>query len=303
MPKKVKSYWSPKGDRAVTPSELRRLGKDAQEQVMRHWFGQNFMDPIELPYDSGEGGYQWIWGSPSDPKDALENEFSGKVSDDLIESLADEYIDINHEWSPQPEEDDFYRDDWVPDALEGPYMELMAALYQIEMSAKEKRSLIDGPLIRRLLYLNIIISLETYLGDSFSAVVFKQRPWLERFVHHSSHLREQKIPLSDVFKRAKTVEKDVRDFVGGMSWHDLSNVAKIYKQAFGIKMPEISELIQTGIKDRHDIVHRNGKSRDGEERSWNQDQIMALKQAVQLFVTEVEDLLRKLPADPDAPTQ
>jgi hypothetical protein len=303
MPKKVTSYWSPKTDRVITPSELRRLSKDAQEEVMRHWFGQNFMDPNELPYDSGEGGYQWIWGRASDPKDALENEFSGKVSDELIESLADEYIEISHEWSPQPDEDDFYRDDWVPDDLEGPYMELMAALNQIEMSAKEKRSLIDRPLIHRLLYLNIIISLETYLGDSFSAVVFKQRPWLERFVHHSSHLREQKIPLADVFKRAKTVEKDVRDLVGGISWHDLSNVAKIYKQAFGIKMPEISELIQTGIRDRHDIVHRNGKSPDGQERSWDQDKIKALKQAVQLFVTEVEDLLRRLPADPDAPKQ
>jgi hypothetical protein len=109
-------------------------------------------------------------------------------------------------------------------------MELMAALNQIEKSAKEKRSLIDGPLIHRLLYLNIIISLETHIGDPFSAVVFKQRPWLERFVLHCSHLREQKIPLADVFKRAKTVEKDVRDLVGGISWHDLSNVAKIYNK-------------------------------------------------------------------------
>jgi hypothetical protein len=287
----------------VTPSKLRRLSKDAQEQVMRHWFGQNFMDPNELPYDSGEGGYQWIWGPPSDPKDALEGEFSGKISDELIESLADEYIEISDEWSPQPDEDDFYRDDWVPDDLEGPYMELMAALSQIEMSAKEKRSLIDRPLIHRLLYLNIIISLETYLGDSFSAVVFKQRPWLERFVNHSSHLREQKISLADIFVRAKTVEKDVRDFVGSISWHDLSNVAKIYKQAFGIKMPEIPELIQAGIRDRHDIVHRNGKSREGQERSWDEGQIKALKQVVQYFATEVEDLLRALPAAPDAPKQ
>lgn len=301
MPPKVKSYWSPKTDRVVTPSELRRLSKDAQEQVMRHWFGQNFMDPNELPYDSGEGGYQWIWGSPSDPKDALENEFSGKVSDELIESLADEYIDISHEWSPQPDEDDLYRDDWVPDDLEGPYMELIAALNQIEMSSKEERSLMNGPLILRLLYLNIIISLESYLGDSFSAIVFKQPPWLERFVHNSSHLREQKISLADVFKRARTVEKDVRDLVGGISWHDLSNVAKIYKQAFGLKMPEVSELIQTGIRDRHDIVHRNGKSPDGQQRSWDENQIKSLKDAVQLFVTEVETLLRGLPADPNTP--
>ena len=28
---------------------------------MRHWSGRNLMDPNELPYDSGAGGYQWIW--------------------------------------------------------------------------------------------------------------------------------------------------------------------------------------------------------------------------------------------------
>jgi hypothetical protein len=301
MPRTTTRYCSPKTRQNVSPSKLSRLGKDAQEQVLRRWFDVRFMDPNELPYDSGEGGYQWIWGEPVDPKDALQEEFSGLVSDELIETVADDFSELNHEWSPRPEEDDFYKDDWVPDDLDGPYMEFMMALNQIELVAKEKRSIIDGPLIYRLLYLNIIIALETYLGDSFSAVVFKQRPYLERFVHNSSHLREKQVSLSDVFKRAKTIETDVRGFVGGISWHDLSNVTKIYKQAFGLQLPEIPESIRTGIKLRHDIVHRNGKTPEGQEQSWKKEQIRVLKTSVQLFVTEIEEMLKTLPPDPDVP--
>ncbi|RXH58248.1 hypothetical protein GRAN_1558 [Granulicella sibirica] len=180
-------------------------------------------------------------------------------------------------------------------------MELMASLNQIELVAKEKRSIIDGPLIYRLLYLNIIIALETYLGDSFSAIVLNKRPYLERFVSHSTHLREKQISLSDIFKRAKTIETDVRGFINGISWHDLANVAKIYKQAFGLTLPDIPDTIRTGIKLRHDIVHRNGKTPEGQEQTWKKEQIATLKAAVQSFATEIELMLKALPEDADAP--
>lgn len=50
----------------ATLSQLRRMKKETRIEAMRHWFGDNYDAPDELPYDSGEGGYQWIWGGPYD---------------------------------------------------------------------------------------------------------------------------------------------------------------------------------------------------------------------------------------------
>jgi hypothetical protein len=52
--------------------------------------------------------------------------------------------------------------------------------------------------------------------------------------------------------------------------------------------------LRQGIRDRHDIVHRNGKSTEGVEGAWGLTEILALKDAVMPFATEIEDEIRKL---------
>lgn len=63
-----------------------------------------FQDPVEeTRYDSGEGGYIWIWGGPYDAHEELMNEFSETVPEDVIKELADELSEISPEWSGNPD--------------------------------------------------------------------------------------------------------------------------------------------------------------------------------------------------------
>ncbi len=48
---------------------------------MRTWFFAHYSDPLILPYESAEGGYQWIWGGPFEPHEELTEEFSGVVKE------------------------------------------------------------------------------------------------------------------------------------------------------------------------------------------------------------------------------
>ncbi|WP_141397857.1 hypothetical protein [Novosphingobium sp. Chol11] len=48
---------------------------DHAEQMVA-WFYENFEDPAnQLPYESGSGGYQWIWGGPYDAIEELTSAF------------------------------------------------------------------------------------------------------------------------------------------------------------------------------------------------------------------------------------
>jgi hypothetical protein len=63
-------------ERGVTPSDLKRMGRDRQKEYMRHWFHQNFEDPAnETPCNSREGGYLYIWGGPYSAHEQLFDEF------------------------------------------------------------------------------------------------------------------------------------------------------------------------------------------------------------------------------------
>jgi hypothetical protein len=74
----------------VTPpsKELFEFEGEALVEAVKEWFFSNFEDPVEnTPYDSREGGYQYIWGGPYDTREI----FSDYLSD-LPEAVAEEII-------------------------------------------------------------------------------------------------------------------------------------------------------------------------------------------------------------------
>ena len=81
--------------------------------LIREWFFENFEDPaVETPYESREGGYQYIWGGPYSVRDIVENVFADTASDELIRAAIDSIEADGVEWVPNgnrrqaPEKDD-----------------------------------------------------------------------------------------------------------------------------------------------------------------------------------------------------
>jgi len=295
MPK-ADRYILPNTDRVFTASQLRKLTDDEQVEIMEGWFGDRYAPPHELPYDSAEGGYQWIWGSPVEPGEEISQEFEGSVSETALNAAIKRLEDESFEWTPHPDYDDFDVD-YEAELLESghPYHVLLASLSEIETTAQHKRPPADAKIIHRLLFANIITSLEAYLGDRFRRALFNNREFIEDFVLKSGHFREQKISLGDVFNRAKTLDTEVRTFVSAHNWHSLTISIAMYKQAFGVDLPQPSQAIRDGVRQRHDIVHRNGKTLDGSEGSWDLSEIRALQGEVMAFATAIEKLVKHLP--------
>lgn len=95
----------------VTPSQLKRMGREKQRDYVRAWFGSNYEDPAEeTPYNGQEGGYLYIWGGPYDAREELWAEFEGILSEERIEALADEIeSDGITDWAPGPAHPDHAR--------------------------------------------------------------------------------------------------------------------------------------------------------------------------------------------------
>jgi hypothetical protein len=79
----------------------------------------------------------------------------------------------------------------------------------------------------------------------------------------------------------------------------LPQSAVMYKSTFGISFPDVPTTISDGIRDRPDIVHRNGKREDGTDGSWGLSDILALKEAVLNLATEVRDRIKALEQSSD----
>jgi hypothetical protein len=297
MPRRRSSYFLAKTNQHIQGSKVKKLPQDDQIDLMRHWFYDRYASPDDLPYDSGEGGYQWIWGGPYDANDALENEFSGIASDDAIEALVSDLEDISHEWSGKPSADDF-DDDYLADLIDSgtdPFMTLIGSMTEIESAAKIRTSDKKQKTLHKLLFANVITALETFLSDSFMKTLSQSDQYVEDFVRKTGRFQNTTIKLSEIFDRFKKIDAEVRTFVLGHNWHMMEESAMMYKRAFNIKFPDLPETIKKGISDRHDIVHRNGKTKDGAEGSWDLVGILALKEAVLTFAGAIDSEVKKLP--------
>ena len=80
----------------------------ARIDALVEWFVERFEDPAHrLPYESAEGGYQWIYGGPYDAREELGDKFP-EEAEDVIEAAVDEIeSDGLTEWAPVSHPDDY----------------------------------------------------------------------------------------------------------------------------------------------------------------------------------------------------
>ncbi|WP_289118345.1 PIN domain-containing protein [uncultured Idiomarina sp.] len=81
------------------------LSREDAISELKAWFFSNYEDPAHsCPYETKEGGYQYIWGGPYDAREEIENEYSGVVSDSVIDEVVDDLESECLEWSGVPDE-------------------------------------------------------------------------------------------------------------------------------------------------------------------------------------------------------
>lgn len=95
--------------------ELESADPEKKREMLVAWFRSRYEDPAqETPYDGREGGYQYIWGGPYEARGELGDNFSGLVSEEVIDAAVEEIeSEGTFEWAPiqhyPPEDDDdFY---------------------------------------------------------------------------------------------------------------------------------------------------------------------------------------------------
>lgn len=87
---------------------LQSLDREDAAEEMTAWFHENYEDPANsLPFDSREGGYQWVKGGPYTPAEVLEENFGNRYPWELIQEVGDSISDEDglYDWTPVIGED------------------------------------------------------------------------------------------------------------------------------------------------------------------------------------------------------
>lgn len=279
----------------IEAKHLPTLNREGQLDVMETWFREHFEDPAQhTPYESSEGGYIWIWGGPYDAEEELTAKFGDIVSQDLIDSVVEKLQLECFEWAGTLGD---YDDEFIADiaTISDYHDNFLKGLQDTRNLAETTVSDETTPLLFRLLYVNVITLLETFLSDAFTNTVLNDPSLLRKFVETTPDFQKQKLSRSEVFKAVEDADGWVKKHLSRVIWHNLDRVKSLYRNVLDVEITD-STPISNAVKMRHDLVHRNGNTRDGKVITIDKEKVLSLSNQVEEFVALIDQQLHFIAA-------
>jgi len=288
----TRKYWHPDYTHSISAEGLRSAEKDFQKKIMKEWFLSNYENPVDhTPYESAKGGYIYIWGGPYDAKEELFSEFGEIIPEETIDEVAEELEEQEGctDWSGQINADDF--DDYLLETI-AENTEFYTTFKQAITNTKallecEVDETLEQSLLR-LLYANVITVIETYLSDAFMNTVLNNPTLIRRFIETSPDFRVRQLFLNKIYERMDSLVDEVKAYLFKLQYHNLKKVKSIYESILNVKFPDDLTILTKAILNRHDIVHRNGKTKNGSVIELNKDKVFELVQKANSFIDSID---------------
>ena len=141
--------------------------------------------------------------------------------------------------------------------------------------------------LQKLIFSGTITCLEDYLSTTLIKEIFDNDDNFKNFVRTFKDIRNRKFTLNELYEKLEQIKDIVKKELVDVIYHDLPKVQGMYKDTLGVEFPEFGELIKI-IKTRHDMVHRNGKNKEGEEIVISNQTVLTAINEVENFVNELE---------------
>lgn len=202
---------------------------------------------------------------------------SGEISPDVEAFSVSEDFDDNYDVEIEEMMNRELYDSHVADTLK--------ALDAIEILDEDVKVT-----LHRVLYANIIACMESYLFDKLRFEVLSKEDNKRKFVKGFKDYTHQMFSLNELFDTFDNIDGKIRKTLESIIYHDLPKVKGMYKDILDIDIGDISDLCKC-ISIRHDIVHRNGKTKDGREIVIHKDDIETVAKTVSGMIKSIEHQL------------
>lgn len=191
------------------------------------------------------------------------------------------------------EYDDYYIDEQIDSFLysENPYSKFIDEMHKLK--ELNKLSLNNNELertLKRQIYSSTITCLEDYLSTTLINNVLNDNILFRKFVETYENFKKEKFSLNQIFIKREQLESKVKEHLLGIIYHNLRIVKGIYETTFDIKFPDINEVMKIVI-NRHHMVHRNGKDKDGNEIILDINNVNDVIYKVEEFIKKIDLLL------------
>lgn len=163
-------------------------------------------------------------------------------------------------------------------------LQLLNTLHIVDLKAHKT--------LKRQIYIGTIACLETYLSDAFINTVLSKKSYLRSFFASFKDFKEQKLGMNELLERADQAEDIAKKAMLEVIYHHLAKVKKMYESTLAISFPDFS-AVQSDVGIRHDLVHRNGKTKKDQEIAIDTAKVNEVIVRVVNFVDQIDRELKE----------
>ena len=237
--------------------------------------------------------------------DYCDTEFDGIINVDWNESniTLDEFQHIGTVSQPvrgfQDTPDIDWEDLYPPSQDQSddrPYTLLIEDLNSIGRLVAQSEALADQKIMLRMLLVQTVTALETFLGDTLLMEVNSKEEAQKRLLMNNDlEIGTTKILLKDTFLVENFALQRLMQALKAVSYHNIRKVHKLYLCGLGLDItPGADDLkvINNSILVRHDCVHRNGRAKDSDLVNLiDRPQIEELIESIKAMANKIDDKL------------
>lgn len=140
--------------------------------------------------------------------------------------------------------------------------------------------------LKRQLYITAIGALETFLSETFINLTNENEEYFRRFIETYPNFKERKFQLNHIYSEYDKLKETAKKEMLEVIYHNLAKVKNMYSSTFMIEFPDIIELSKA-VNTRHDLVHRNGKTKTGEDVIIQKETVSDLLIKILSFVEQI----------------
>ncbi len=202
-----------------------------------------------------------------------------------------------------PSELSYYGNDFIYDyedelnsiiKAKNPYQKFLGEIKDLEeiMNIHIEENTLKN-ILHRQVYIGLIGTMETYLSETFIQQVLSNGTYFRNFIETHPQFRKRKLLLSEIFNEKENLQRTAKVVMLETIYHNLSNIKNMYTDTFKIQFPMIASISKS-VSKRHDLVHRNGKTKNGLDLNVSTEEITTLAKSLNTFVLEIESEINKV---------
>jgi len=145
-------------------------------------------------------------------------------------------------------------------------------------------------ILNRQIYISAIGTMELFLSEVFIIKTFEDSRYLQNFINSHPFFKRTKFELREIFKEHDKINETAKKVILDTIFHNLPTVSNMYKDTFEVEFPSIKDMYKY-VMLRHDLVHRNGKTKEGKNVPIEDTDILKLINDLNVFINEIAVLL------------